>query len=88
VQTYVLYMDSKVVSGQIEKECIAREPTLEKYLALVCSTESYFKGFMVEYIKCNKNTEAYDLAKVIACNIPMPSDVFFQVIEDASIKTV
>jgi ribonuclease HI len=35
-QTYMLRTDSKVVSGQIEKECIAREPTSEKYLALVC----------------------------------------------------
>jgi hypothetical protein len=35
VQTCVLHTDSKVVSGQIEKECITREPTLEKYLALV-----------------------------------------------------
>jgi hypothetical protein len=35
VQTCVLRTDSKVVSEQIEKECIAREPTLEKYLALV-----------------------------------------------------
>jgi hypothetical protein len=39
-------MDSKVVSKQIEKECIAREPTLEKYLALVRSMENHFKGFM------------------------------------------
>jgi hypothetical protein len=28
-------MNSKVVAGQIEKECLAREPTLEKYLSLV-----------------------------------------------------
>jgi ribonuclease HI len=35
VQTCVLCTDSKVVAGQIEKECIAREPTLGRYLALV-----------------------------------------------------
>jgi ribonuclease HI len=35
MQTCVLRTDSKVVSGQIEKECIARETTLERYLALV-----------------------------------------------------
>jgi ribonuclease HI len=33
VQTFVLRTDSKVVSEQIEKECIGRLPTLEKYLA-------------------------------------------------------
>jgi ribonuclease HI len=33
VETCVLHTDSKVMSGQIEEECIAREPTLAKYLA-------------------------------------------------------
>jgi ribonuclease HI len=76
VQTCILHTDSKVVSGQIEKECIAREPTLEKYLALVRRMKSYFKGFMVEYIERNKNTEADDLAKVVAHNILMLADIF------------
>jgi ribonuclease HI len=35
VQKCILHTDSKVVAKQIEKECIAREPTLEKYLGLV-----------------------------------------------------
>jgi ribonuclease HI len=35
VQRCILHTDSKVVAGQIEKECIARKPTLEKYLSLV-----------------------------------------------------
>jgi ribonuclease HI len=51
IQTCMLYTDSKVVLGQIEKECIDREPTLEKYLALVRRMENYFKRFTVEYIK-------------------------------------
>jgi hypothetical protein len=42
----------------------------------------------VEYIKHNKNAEADQLVKAIARNTPMPTDVFFQVVEDASIKTV
>jgi hypothetical protein len=79
--------DSKVVSSQIEKECIAREPTLEKYLALVRRMENYFKGFTIEYIEQNKNTEADDLAKATACNSLMPPDVFNQVLEDSSVKT-
>jgi hypothetical protein len=88
LQTCVLHTDSKVVSGKIEKECIAREATLEKYLALVRRMENYFKGFMMQYIEKNKNTEADDLAKVTARNMPMPVDVFFQVIEEASVRTV
>jgi hypothetical protein len=49
--------------------------------------ESYFKGFIVEYIEQNKNSEADDLAKAAARNTPMPPDVFYQVLEDASVKT-
>jgi hypothetical protein len=35
VQTCTLCTDSKVIAGQIEKECITREPTIERYLALI-----------------------------------------------------
>jgi hypothetical protein len=48
VQTYVLHTDLKVVSSQIEKKCITREPTLEKYLALVRRMKNHFKGFTVD----------------------------------------
>jgi hypothetical protein len=70
------------------KECVAREPTLEKYLALVRRMENHFKGFTVEYIKRSKNPEADDLVKAAAHNMPLPTDVFFQVVPDALIKTV
>jgi ribonuclease HI len=43
VQKCILFTDSKVVTEQIEKECIGREPTLEKYLGLVRKIENYFK---------------------------------------------
>jgi ribonuclease HI len=88
IQKCILCTHSKVVAGQIEKECITREPTLEKYLALVRRMESYFKGFTVEYIERNKNCEADELVKAAARNTPMPADVFFQVLKDASVKTV
>jgi hypothetical protein len=50
--------------------------------------ENHFKGFIVEYIEHNKNAEANDLVKVAACNTLMLADVFFQVLEDASVKIV
>jgi hypothetical protein len=50
--------------------------------------ENYFKGLTVEFIERNKNTEADDLAKSSARNTSMPPDVFYQVLEDASVKTV
>jgi hypothetical protein len=49
--------------------------------------ENYLKGFTTEYIK-RKNCEADELAKATARNTPMPTDVFFQVLEDASVKIV
>jgi ribonuclease HI len=67
VQKCILLTDSKVVPGQIGKECISREPTLEKYLGLVRKMENYFRGFTVEYIE-RKNCEADELAKAVACN--------------------
>jgi ribonuclease HI len=78
IQTCVILMDSKVVSEQIEKECIA----------LVHRMEHHFKRFTVQYIEWSKNTEVDDLAKVAARNTSMPADVFFQVLEDASVKIV
>jgi hypothetical protein len=76
-----------VIDGQIEKECIAKEPILEKYLALV-RRMVFFKGFTVEYIDRNKKSEADELAKAAAGNNPLPADVFLQTILDASIKII
>jgi hypothetical protein len=42
----------------------------------------------VDYIECNKNTKADDLAKVATRNTSMPADIFFHVLEDALVKTV
>jgi ribonuclease HI len=56
VQYCTLKIDSKVVASQIEKECMARDTTLEKYLVVVQRMENYFKGFTVEYIERTKNT--------------------------------
>jgi hypothetical protein len=61
---------------------------LEKYLALVRRMKNYFNGFTVEHIERNKNGEADKLAKVVVGKTLLPLDVFFQTIEDASIKTV
>jgi hypothetical protein len=49
--------------------------------------ENYFKGFIVEYIDRSRNTEADELAKAAAHKMPLSVDLFFQVIEDASVKT-
>jgi ribonuclease HI len=88
VQHCILKIDSKVIASQIEKECIARDKTLERYLAAVRRMERFFKGFTVQYIERAKNTEVDQLAKVAANKAVLPPDVFFQVVQDPSVKTV
>jgi ribonuclease HI len=88
VRTCVLRTDSKIIFGQIEKECIEREATLEKYIALIRRMKNHFRGFTVEHIESNKNAKVDDLAKAATHNTPMPADVFFQVIEEALVKIV
>jgi ribonuclease HI len=83
-----LKIDSKVIASQIEKKCMARDVTLERYLAVVWRMENYFKGFTVEYIERTKNAEADELAKAAARKMVLPTDVFFQTIKDPSIKIV
>jgi hypothetical protein len=50
--------------------------------------ERFFMEFTVQYLESAKNTEADELAKAAAKKATLPPDVFFQVIEDPSVKTV
>jgi hypothetical protein len=50
--------------------------------------EKFFKGFTVQHIEIAKNTEANELAKAAARKAALPLDVFFQIIEDPSMKIV
>jgi hypothetical protein len=60
----------------------------QENLTLVRRMEIFFKGFTVEYIDRNKNSEADEHAKAVARNNPLPAEVFSQTISDASIKTI
>jgi ribonuclease HI len=88
VQRCILKTGSKVVASQIERECIARDEMLERYLAAVQKMERFFKGFTVQHIERAKNTEVDELAKVVTRKATLPPDVFFQIIEDPSRKIV
>lgn len=86
IRTCIVKTDSKVVAGQIEKGYVAREPALLQYLSDVQSLDKQFKGFTIQHINRNKNEEADSLAKAAVRADPMPSDVFFQVIETPIIR--
>jgi ribonuclease HI len=77
VQNCILKIDSKVIAGQIEKEYMARDATLEKYLAIIRRMENYFRGFIFKYIERTKNTKVDELAKAAARKTTLPPDVFF-----------
>jgi hypothetical protein len=59
-----------------------------RHLAAVRRIERFFKGFTIQYKERTKNLEADELAKVVAKKTVIPLDVFFQVIEDPSMKTI
>jgi ribonuclease HI len=54
VQNCILKMDAKVIAGKIERECMARDATLERYLATIRRMENNFKGFIVSILKGQK----------------------------------
>jgi hypothetical protein len=84
----MLKIDSKVIASQFEKDCVARDGTLERYLAIVRRMENHFKGFTVEHIERTKNIEVDELPKAATRKAVLPPDVFFQVIEDPFVKIV
>jgi ribonuclease HI len=81
VQYCMLKTDAKVIASHVEKECMARDETLERYLATIQRMENHFKGFTVEHIERAKNIEADELAKAAAREAVLPPEVFLQVIE-------
>jgi hypothetical protein len=56
-----------------------------KYLKKVREMEKHFKGYSFQHIPRDDN-EADKLAKAVPRNQAMPSDVFFKIIKEPSIK--
>jgi hypothetical protein len=61
---------------------------LGRYLAAIQRMERFFKRFIVQYIERAKNVEVDELAKAASKKAVLPLDVFFQVVEDPSVKTI
>ena len=60
---------------------MAREPELVKYLDTVRVLERRFQGFTLKHIPRAENTEADELAKAAANNLPIPEGAFYQVLQ-------
>jgi DUF438 domain-containing protein len=63
VQNCIINTDYKVIADQIEKECIARDTTLEKILTPCKENEKLFERILSRAYQKNKNTEADELTK-------------------------
>ena len=86
IQSLIIEIDSQVVAGYIEKDYKARDLELAKYLQFLREQEKYFEGFTVKNISRTDNSEADEIANVVAQNTSLTQDVFFQVLTHASIK--
>jgi hypothetical protein len=86
IRRAVLKTDSQVISGHVDKSCKARDPKLEKYLDTVRRLEASFEGFSVKNIPRGENEHADLLAKSAAQGLPLPSEVFFEIIRAPSVE--
>jgi ribonuclease HI len=75
-RTLLIKTDSQVVTSQVEKEYMAREPELVRYLALIRALEQRFQGFTLKHIPRSKNSKADEPAKAAANNMPMLAGTF------------
>jgi hypothetical protein len=73
--------------GQVEKEYMALEPELVRYLSLVRALERRFQGFTLKHIPRAENSEVDELAKVAANNLPMLAGTFYQVLTSLATET-
>lgn len=86
VRRCIIKSESQVVVGHVEKEFIAKEPELVKYLAAVRRMEKHFAGFSFRHIPRSKNLEADELVKAAAQKAPLPADVFYQALTIKAIR--
>jgi hypothetical protein len=87
VTTCIIRTDSKVVTGQVEKDYAAKDPALMQYLAAIRSLERHFKGFTLQHVDRAKNEEADALAKAAARGEALHSDVFYHVIGMPAVRS-
>ena len=66
IRRCIIKSDSQVIVGHIEKNFVAKEPKLVRYLVAIRRMEKHFTGFSLHHIPRNENAEADELAKAAA----------------------
>jgi ribonuclease HI len=69
-----------------KKRAKAISPELIKYLKKVREMKKNFNGYTVQHIPRVENNEADMLAKDATQNLPLPPEVFFEIITSPSAK--
>ena len=78
--------DSKLITGHINKSNRALKPKLAKYIAAVRSMKNYFLGFSIRSFPRSQNKQVNQLEKAAAQLDPLPPDVFFATLKQASVN--
>jgi hypothetical protein len=69
----------------VDKSSKVKNPSLEKYLDMVRRMESSFEGFKVKNIPRLDNKHADMLDKSTTQGLPLPLEVFFEVLKTPSV---
>jgi ribonuclease HI len=86
IRRAILKSDSQVISGHVDKSSKARNPKLERYLETVRRMEAFFEGFSIKNIPRGENEHADLVAKSATQGLPLPSEVFFEIIKAPSVE--
>jgi ribonuclease HI len=85
VKTCIVKTDSKIVAGQIEKIALQKSSS-SYYTSQPCEVlKKRFRGLTTQHIDRNKNDEVGALAKATARGDPLPSDVFYRIMDKPAI---
>jgi hypothetical protein len=84
----ILNSESQVITGHVNKSSRARDLKLEKYLNIVWRMEASFKGFSIKNIPREDNEQANLLAKSATQGLPLPPEVFFEILKAPSVDLI
>jgi ribonuclease HI len=87
VKRAILKSDSQVIMTHVDKSIKVKSPSLEKYLDMV-RMESSFEWFSVKNIPMVDNEHVDMLTKSVAQGLPLPPEVFFEVMKAPSVEMI
>jgi hypothetical protein len=88
IRRAVLKSNCQVIIGDVDKSSKARDPNLEKYLDTVRRMEASFEGFSIKNIPRGDNKGTDLLAKLVAQGLPLPPEVFFEILKAPSVDLI